>query len=296
MAPGGFGRALADVVGIGISRLPSAAVRLEPLGFDLGETPAALAGRRDTVARHLRRVVGPSLQGRRLDRMVDATFAAYARYWAESLRLPSLSTAEIDAGMSLRDFGHFHDARSLGKGVILALPHLGGWEWGGTWLARTGVPVSVVVEALEHKEVFEWFTRFRRGLGLDVIPNGSGAGQACVRALRQGRVLCLLSDRVVGDGAGIDVDFFGGRTELPAGPVTLGMRTGAPVLPAAVYFTGGGGHLAVVRPPLALTRTAGRLRDDVATATQRLAGELEVLIHRDPSQWYLFADPWDVPT
>ena len=37
--------------------------------------------------------------------------------------------------------------------------------------------------------------------------------------------------------SGVEVEFFGERTTLPAGPATLGMRTGAPILPTAVYFT-----------------------------------------------------------
>ncbi len=245
------------------------------------------------MARHLRRVEGPDLVGVALSEQVDAAFASYARYWAESLRLPSLTPVEVDAGMSYRGMDHLYDAVALGRGAILALPHLGGWEWGGMWLAHTGTPVSVVVEAVEPPELFEWFTLFRRRLGMEVIANGPQAAAACLHALDQGRVLCLLSDRVVGSTLGVEVEFFGERTRMPAGPVTLGLRTGVPVLPAAVYFAGpGNGHLAVVRSPLPLARTAGRLRDDIVAGTQLLAGELEVLIRREPTQWHMMQANW----
>ena len=122
-----------------------------------------------------------------------------------------------------------------GTGVILALPHLGGWEWAGRWIADCGIPITVVVEPLEPPELFEWFADFRRSLGMDVVPLGPGAASAAIKAVKANGVLCLLCDRDIG-GGGVEVEFFGERTTLPAGPATLALRTGAPVLPTAVYF------------------------------------------------------------
>ena len=87
--------------------------------------------------------------------------------------------------------------------------------------------------------------------------------------------------------------FFGEETTLPAGPATLGLRTGAPILPVAAYFTPRyNGHHAVVRPPVPAERRGGGLRDDVARVTQHLAHELEHLIRRAPEQWHLFQPNW----
>ena len=96
-----------------------------------------------------------------------------------------------------------------------------------------------MVEALEPPDVFEWFVGFRERLGMRVITTGPGAAAACTRALADNHLLCLLCDRLVGGAAGIEVEFFGERTLLPAGPVTLALRTGATLLPCAVYFGSG---------------------------------------------------------
>jgi KDO2-lipid IV(A) lauroyltransferase len=70
------------------------------------------------------------------------------------------------------------------------------------------------------------------------------------------------------------------------------LRTGAPLLPAAVYFTTThNGHAGLVRPPVPAERR-GSLRDDVARVTQALAAELEFLIRRAPQQWHLFQPNW----
>ena len=93
-------------------------------------------------------------------------------------------------------------------------------------------------------------------------------------------------------GGGVEVEFFGERTTLPGGPATLGLRTGAPVVPSAVYFAAGReGHHAVIRPPVPADRH-GSLREDVQRITQLLAAELEALIRAAPEQWHLFQPNW----
>jgi len=108
-------------------------------------------------------------------------------------------------------------------------------------------------------------------------------------ALRANHMVCLLCDRDIG-GGGIEADFFGERTALPAGPVTLALRARSVVLPTAVYFDGKGHH-AVVRPPLPTDRR-GTIREDVARITQDLARAHEKLIARAPEQWHLFQPNW----
>jgi KDO2-lipid IV(A) lauroyltransferase len=241
------------------------------------------------LARHLRRVEGSHVDKRRLRRSVRAGFGSYARYWVDAFRAPVVSPATLEAGMSVQGLEHVEAAQAAGTGVILALPHLGGWEFGGRWLGRRQ-PVTAVVEPLEPPELFTWFVELRQALGLTVVPLGAGAGAAVLQALHRNEVVVLLCDRDL-TGDGVEVDFFGERTTLPAGPATLALRTGAALLPAAVYFTPRGGHHGVIRPPLPATRE-GRFRDDVARLTQTLAHELEALIRRAPDQWHLFQPNW----
>ena len=246
---------------------------------------------RTMVARHLRRCHGSGITDQALEREVRRLFVSYARYWMESARIPGTSPAELDAETSYEGVEHLERALAAGKGVIMALPHLGGWDFGGAWFASVGrYPLTVVVEPVEPPELLTWFTELRRSVGLEIVPLGPGAATAVMRRLRDGGVVGLLSDRDI-LGTGVEVEFFGERTTLPSGPATLGLRTGAAILPTAVYFTGRRGHHGVVRPPVALERTGG-FREDIARVTQLLANELEALIRRDPSQWHLLQPNW----
>jgi KDO2-lipid IV(A) lauroyltransferase len=246
--------------------------------------------RRAMVERHQQRVAGRPLSRWALERQVQRTFASYARYWAESLRLPSLPAAELDRLMSYEGLEYLDAALAAGQGAILATPHLGGWDPGGAWFTRNGYELTVVVEPLEPPEVFDWFVEFRRSIGMEIVPLGPSAGTAVIKALKAGRPVALLCDRDI-FGTGVEVEFFGERTTLPSGPATLALRTGAPLIPVAVYFRDPEGYHGVVRPPIPVERT-GSLRDDVSRITQVLAHELEKFIRRAPEQWHLLQPNW----
>lgn len=263
-----------------------------PLGAVFG-LPASLSmrSRRAMVERHMRRL-HPRARSLEIRRLTQAVFDSYARYYIESFRLPGLTNRQVAAAFSVEGYDeHLVPALERGQGAILALPHLGGWEWAGRWAADRGHRLAVVVEPLQPVELFEWFADLRRKFGMKVIPLGPDAGSECLRALRNNEVLCLLSDRDL-TGTGVEVEFFGETTTLPAGPATLALRCGSALLPTAVYFSNRtSGHHAVIRPPIDCARQGG-LRDDVGRITRLLATELEGLIRRSPEQWHLLQPNW----
>lgn len=266
--------------------------RLNPAAAAVaGLAAAAVSGdRRKLVRRNLERVLGRPMGRVEAGRRVAAAFGWYARYYIESFQLTGLDAAAIDAGLTYEGYEPVERAARSGLGPILVMPHLGSWEWAAWWL--TLVPrmkVTAVVEPLDPPEVFEWFMSFRERLGLNVVPLGPDAGRQVMAAVRRGDVVCLLSDRDIG-GGGAPVEFFGERTRLPAGPALIALRTGAPLLPAAVYWRGRVRH-GVVRPAID-TRRRGSIRDDVARVTQDCARALEGLIRAAPEQWHLMSPNW----
>ncbi len=279
-------------------KLAALASRRLPRGLAGGGVTAAgrlaslFAGdRRVMVERNLRRTRGQAMSDEELNRAVARTFESYGRYYLDSFRLPELSDREIDEGFDYTGFEHIARPIAEGIGPLLILPHLGGWEWAAFWLARIpGVKVTAIVEPLEPPELFEWFLSFRESLGMNIVPVGPEAGPAILDAINDRHAVCLLSDRLVADSAGVPVTFLGERTMLPAGPATIALRTGAPLVPVAVYFRGDR-HFAEARPAVPAERQ-GRFRDDVTRVTQDLAHELERFIRAAPEQWHVLQPSW----
>lgn len=209
----------------------------------------------------------------------------------EGARLGSLDPKVIEDRMTVESgWAEFQKAMASGKGVVLALPHVGSWEWGGAWLALKGYPMTSVAEPAESPELYGFFVRQREQMGLTIVELGLEAGPALLQALRDGGLVGLLCDRDIA-GGGVEVEFFGERTTLPAGPATLALRTGATLMVAAVYSGPGKSHTGVIMSPVDTKRTA-RLRADVQRVSQAVAHDLEILIRRAPEQWHVFQPNW----
>jgi lauroyl/myristoyl acyltransferase len=248
--------------------------------------------------RHMRRVLaseceeGVEPDAALVRRWSRRSYLAYGRYWLDGARLPYMDAEGVRPRMKLEGDAEeiVRAAVAEGRGVVMALPHVGSWEWGSAWLALEGMPMTAVVERIEPDRLFEWFVGQRREMGLTAVPLGDGAGAVLLRALKEGDVVGLISDRdLVGNG--VEVEFFAERTTLPGGAATLALRTGAVLLPVVVYSGPDNWHTAVVHPPLETTRS-GSLRADVQRLTQELATCFEGFIRRRPEQWHLYQPNW----
>lgn len=271
-------------------RTPLALGRAAAVMASTAAMAASGSQRRRLVRRNLERVLRRRLGAVEARRRVARSFAWYARYYHESFALPGVSATTVNAGFGYEGVDAIERAVRSGTGPILVMPHLGTWEWAAWWLALVpGMKVTAVVEPLEPPELFDWFASFREQLGMNIIAAGRDAGSRVTAAIKRGDVVCLLADRDI-TGNGLPVEFFGERTRLPAGPAALALRTGAPLIPAAVYWRGRSRY-AIARPPLDTSRQ-GTFRADTARVAQDCAAALEGLIRLAPEQWHLMSPNW----
>lgn len=224
------------------------------------------------------------------EKAANNMFGTYMRYWIDSTRLMHLNAPQTDAEFSYQGFEHIENSVAKNKGTILVLPHLGGWEWSGCWLTRIpGYQVTAVVEDLDDEQVRAWMKKWRETLGFEVLALGEATGPELLKRLKANHIVALPADRNIGQ-AGVPVDFFGETTELPAGPAMLALRSGASIVPVAVYHQGRFNH-AIVEPPIEVVRK-GKLKADMARITQDIAKVIETQIRRCPQQWLVLQPNW----
>lgn len=243
------------------------------------------------IRKHLA-MVCPEAAEDELDRMVDGALDLYTRYWLDTFRTTDRSRQEIAASVRTEGEENLAQALDAGKGAIIAMPHLGNWDVAGAYCAEHyGTPL-VVAELLRPQAAYDYWVETRSKLGMEVVPlDGTPhAAREILRALKAGRLVALVADRDM-TFEGIEVEFFGERTTIPAGPGTIAARTGTPVVPVGVYIQSEGGYRAVVRPPLYVDRTLPRAEQAIRLS-QQLVNEFEILIREEPEQWHLFTPNW----
>ena len=191
---------------------------------------------------------------------------------------------------------HVHEALAKGHGVVLLTAHLGNWEAAGQLLSRLDVPVNVTgldKEASDIRSLLSGASRakFRliplTGSPTDAIP--------LVAALRRGEVVAMLGDRLYG-GPSAHVPFLGGTAKFPVGPYVLASIAGAPLVHVFSLREPGGRYRFFGSTPQYPVMPARNQRDAyLRECAERFAEELEVILKRDPLQWYNFYPFWDQP-
>lgn len=223
---------------------------------------------------------------RRVARVARAAFANYGRMLVDFVLLDSLAPADLGERVTLGGREHLDAALEGGRGCIMAAPHLGSWDIGGSFAGVLGYPIAAVAETFPGS-LDEAVVAARRAYGLHVIPLGRPAVAAITTALASNWIVALVCD--LPQGPGVEVEFFGRRATVPSGPGALAIKTGAALLPACVYRTGPGRYHVHLEPALEAGAVSPASRRTEATALmQRVVRCFEIFIRERPEQWYAF--------
>jgi lauroyl/myristoyl acyltransferase len=256
--------------------------------FDAGARYASRGGGPDQLRKNLARVLGVAPADVPAE-LIRASLASYARYWREAFQLPVMDHATLGAQVDGLVAGkeHLDAALAAGRGVVVALPHSGNWDVAGVWLVHRNGQLTAVVERLKPESLYRRFVAYRQSLGFEVIP-ASGGQQSPYELLRErladNRIVCLLAERDL-TRTGVQVDFFGEPTRMPAGPAKLAVETGAALLPTHCWYEGDGWGFKL-EPPL----DCGS--GDVDAITQALADRFARNIAAHPADWHMLQPQW----
>ncbi len=232
---------------------------------------------------NLRRVVGPDATEAEIRVLSRAGMRSYFRYWCDAFRLPGWSRHRIVDSIRIVDEHVLSDALAAGKGVVIALPHMGNWDHAGAWATLAHSPVVTVAERLKPEDLFERFLAFRRGLGMDVIPLTGGDPPFpyladSLREVRSSRSWATATSA----GPACPCSSSGRAPSSPRVPRRLAVDTGSALVAATLWWEDGHNWVRF-HPPIDVP-TEGERSRRIFRTTQLIADAFEVGDPRPPDR------------
>ncbi|QQY08186.1 MAG: lipopolysaccharide heptosyltransferase II [Candidatus Xiphinematobacter sp.] len=223
-----------------------------------------------------------------VNRLVLQHFITAGANCLSALKIPTLSEPQIHACSSVENKELIQSCVEAGRGVVAAVSHMGNWELFAQLNSFfPNVPTGAVYQPLRSRWVDNLVNKGRCKRGL-VLFNRKNGFSAPITMLRQGGVVGVLVDQHAGDG-GIWTPLFYRLASTSPLAATLACRTGAAVLPMAIFTDGFARWRISIRHPISYQPgCSNKLTADINCV-------LELQIQESPKDWFWVHDRWKIP-
>ena len=252
-----------------------------------------LPRRRRVALDNVRCALGAELSPAAQRRLARMSFGHAGAMAMDLLTLPRVAAdpaAHCEASAASLDL--LREARSRGRGVLLAAGHFGLFESMGILLGHEGLPVTFVAKAFENPALDAEINRRRGATGNRVLHKGGAKGRIR-ELLAAGEMVAIVVDQHVSLHDRSWVRFVG----LPAATSrtigTLAVESGAPVVPIHSHPIDGWRCRCEFGPILEAPRTGDPDADGAALVTTVIA-EMERALRRQPEAWLWLHRRWKV--
>ena len=216
----------------------------------------------------------------------------YVRYWLETIWLTKDGYAKyIYPKVTIINEEAIRKLNKTHSSYILALPHVGNWEFAIPMGKELDLNLVAVAEPLTDLNILNWFTNLREQLGCKIILGGKGQNtfEEIKALLGKNNHICLLAERHVGK-SGVGVEFFNQMAAFPKGPIALSLETQLPVVPTAFIKSTNGYELHFGKP--FIVPFFENQAQSIQHGLKVLSKSLEELIILDPNQWHSIQPVW----
>jgi len=210
--------------------------------------------------------------------------------FADFMLMYSLKPEEIRRMVRPQGVERIDRVLAEGKGAVVVTAHVSNWDILAAASAVYGYPISAVTNELPSGGLNELVIASRERIGMKMIRLGPSSLRQILRALGRNELVALASDLYSGD-RGVRVPFFNRPAIFPAGPATIALKTGAPILPVWIRRQPDNLYIAEIEEQIEVSRT-GDTQRDIQLTTERIVQFFERIIRREPDQWLVFLPVW----
>lgn len=237
------------------------------------------------VRANVRTVLGPEAEQAEVERVAREQWRNYLRYMRDFAALPHEGAEAMSLIYDAADgWEHVEQALARGRGMVLVSVHFGNWDLAAGAVAQLH-PVNAIADTFSSARVDRAINLRREALGLRIIPIEK-AVKRTMSAFKRNEIVAFLVDKPLPGDDGVEVEFFGQPTRIPAGAAFFAARVGAPLLMGFAWRTPDGSFTGHILPPIEVS-------PDVRVTTQRMMSQAEEQIRAHPEHWYMFRNMWD---
>lgn len=219
-----------------------------------------------------------------------------ARVFVDFARLPTLTPEWVNAHVECAFLPRYRELKAAhpSTGVLIATGHLGSFELLAHCMPMWGHPLAFVVRNFKVESIDSWWTASRERWGNKVIKR-RGAFKEVFRRLSDGQDVAILFDQNVTKNHATFVPWFGKFAATTKTPALAALRTGCPVVVAAIVTLPGDRYQVLaeecpidhIRDDPSLT-----LEEKVDHITSLLSARYEAFIRTQPGSWFWFHRRW----
>ncbi len=190
--------------------------------------------------------------------------------------------------------GRFLDQLAAARGGIVLTAHMGNYDLGAALFAEKFDRQIRMVrapepDALAAQHVDLALQQSSAGaVKVGYSDDGTSLAFDLLSALRNGEIISIQGDRVVGEVGRAPVKFFDREVFLPNGPFVLSVVSETPIYPLFIVRTGYRKYKIIAREPIACSRDAVPRDEAIAAAMQKWAEVLEEIVRCYWPQWFAF--------
>ncbi len=259
-------------------------------GNILGNIAYLLDARHRRIAKRNLRFAYPEWPLDKIKKLSIKTFQNMGITVLEICQMTCFSKEDILQKVRIKGKENLLNTIKSPKGIIMISAHIGNWEMSHLFVSIY-IQKSLLVVVQNQPDIIELIIHKLRTSTGNTIISKKGAMIKLVRTLRKGKMIGLLIDQGTSRREGVDVTFFGHKTNATYAASLLAARYNCPVLPVYCIRKSDANLTVVVEPPLKLNKTDD-VRRDLRTNTQIMTDSVEKIVSLYPEQWLWFHKRW----
>lgn len=259
----------------------------------LGKFAYYLSGKHRRIAQDgLAIAFGNSLDFSTRKKIIVDCFKEIARGGLETVYLLKNPDSFADR-LTLTGQEHLKQALARGNGAICVTAHFGNFILLAVSLSKAGFHTIVNVRPMRDEKMDQYLTKRRQEFNIETIY--TKPAKECVDKslafLKQNGVLLNLLDQNFGSASGVFVDFFGTQAATATGPIVLGLRSKAAILPVFIIRKEDQAQEVIIEPEFLIEKKED-FQETIRYNIAKLTKIIEGYIRKYPAQWSWIHRRW----